>query len=114
MTEPFHKAPTVAEIAAMVAKGEMLLLDVREAAELATTGKAKGALHIPLGILPLKADPKAPDAPISPGRPVAVYCAAGARAGRAMQMLQDLGYGPVVNLGGLGDWVACGGQVERA
>jgi rhodanese-related sulfurtransferase len=114
MTDAFAKIPTLAEIATKVARGEMLLLDVREAAELAASGKARGALHIPLGVLPLKADPQAPDAFIRPGKPVAIYCAAGGRAGRAAEMLQSMGYGPVWNLGGLGDWVASGGQLERA
>jgi rhodanese-related sulfurtransferase len=106
--------PAVAEIAAGVAAGEMVLVDVREAGEIRASGKARGALAIPLGVLALKADPAAPDAMLRPGRPVALYCASGGRSGMAVQMLERMGYGPVWNIGGFGDWVAGGGQVDRA
>ena len=43
----------------MVAKGA-LLLDIRDSAELAATGKAAGALHMPRGSLEFKADPESP------------------------------------------------------
>lgn len=108
------RAPAVPEIAAAVAAGQMVLVDVREAGEVRASGKAKGALHLPLGLLALKADPSAPDAALSPGTPVCVYCASGGRSGMAAQILTRLGYAPVWNIGGLGDWVAGGGQVDRA
>jgi rhodanese-related sulfurtransferase len=111
---PAAPAPTVAEIAERVARGEMALVDVREAGEVRASGKAQGALHIPLGVLALKADPAAPDAVLRPGKPVAIYCASGGRSGMAAQMLGRMGYDPVWNIGGLGDWQAGGGQVERA
>jgi rhodanese-related sulfurtransferase len=92
----------------------MILVDVRETGELRASGRARGALHVPLGVLALKADPSAPDAALSPGKPVCVYCASGGRSGMAAQILTRLGYAPVWNIGGLGDWVAGGGQVDRA
>ena len=42
-------------------QGQLILLDVREKGELSASGTAKGAVHIPLGLLPLKADPRSPD-----------------------------------------------------
>jgi rhodanese-related sulfurtransferase len=95
------------------ATGEITLLDVREVGEVQASGQAQGAIHIPLGLLPLKGDPKAPDfdARLN-GKPVAVYCAAGARAGRAVQFLQAQGI-DAHNIGGFGDWVAAGGPVQR-
>ena len=106
--------PSVAEISAAVDRGEILLVDVREPAELRASGKARGAVNIPLGVLALKADPKAPDAMLKPGKPVVLYCASGGRSGMGAQVLQRLGYAPVWNIGGLGDWHAGGGQVERS
>ena len=44
----------------MVAKGA-LLVDIRDSAELAPTGKAAGAVHIPRGSLEFKADPDVAD-----------------------------------------------------
>lgn len=110
---PAKPAPPVAEIAAAVARGEMYLVDVREAAELRATGKARGALHLPMAVLALKADPQAPDALLKPGKPVVLYCASGARSGMAARMLEKMGYAPVWNLGGLADWARGGGAVER-
>lgn len=93
-------------------RGAIGLLDVREAAEVQASGRAAGAVHIPLSLLPLRADPKAPDfdSRLS-GKPVAVYCAAGARAGRAVDYLQSVGI-DASNIGGFGDWCACGGPVQ--
>jgi rhodanese-related sulfurtransferase len=103
--------PSVEEVKALVAQGKMQLIDVREIAEVRASGKAEGAVVIPLSVLPLKADPKQPDAELKQGVPVVVYCASGARSGRAAQILAELGYGPISNLGGLGDWKAGGGKV---
>lgn len=93
--------------------GRLTLLDVREAGEVSASGTAQGAVHIPLGLLPLKADPKSPDYDRRlAGKPVAVFCAAGARAGRAVALLQQFGH-EAVNIGGFGDWCGCGGPVQR-
>ena len=105
---------SVAEIAAKVASEQMVLVDVRELAEARATGMAEGARLIPLGVLPLKADPRQPGVELPQGLPLAVYCASGARSAMAAQLLRRLGYGPVTNLGGLGDWAAGGGRIVRA
>jgi rhodanese-related sulfurtransferase len=68
---------------------------------------AKGALHIPLPMVPLQAEAK-----IAKGKPVAVYCAVGGRAGMATQALIKLGY-DAHNIGGFADWAAAGGPVSR-
>jgi rhodanese-related sulfurtransferase len=103
--------PSVAEVAAQVAQGTMLLIDVREVAEAKASGVAQGAKLIPLSLLPLKCDPHQPGCELPQGLPVAVYCASGGRSGMAADVLTRLGYGPVVNLGGLRDWAASGGAV---
>ena len=102
---------SVQEVASLVAQGRMQLIDVREIAEVRASGKAKGATVLPLSVLPVKADPRQPDAVLKPGVPVAVYCASGVRSGRAAQLLTQLGHGPVSNLGGLSDWAAGGGKI---
>jgi len=104
---------SVPQAIAMAAKGDIVLLDVREMGEVASSGTAQGAVHIPLGLLPLRADPRGPDydARLS-GKPVAVFCAAGARAGRAVAILEGFGH-EAVNIGGFGDWCGCGGPVQR-
>jgi len=113
--------PRVAAIApadavAQVASGALVLIDVREGMELRASGKARGAVHVPLVVLGGKADPRHPEhlPALSPDRPVALYCASGARSQMAGQMLLRLGYARVYNLGSLADWRAGGGAVVPA
>jgi rhodanese-related sulfurtransferase len=109
-------ATSLADIAVSVAEGRMALIDVREAAEVKSTGKARGAIHIPLGLIPVLADPAAPGCPpdLKAGKPVAVYCASGARSGMAAATLRKLGHAEVTNIGGLSDWRTAGGQIDPA
>lgn len=102
------------EAVGKVAKGEIVLLDVREGMEW-RQGRAKGALHVPMMALKMKCDPSSPEClkELSLEKPVAVYCASGARSHGAAQMLSALGYTHVYNLGGLYDWHAAGGAVVR-
>lgn len=110
---PRVEAISPADAVARAAKGEVTLIDVRELAELRSTGKAKGALHIPLSLIPLKAAPGQadPSLGLSVEKPIVVYCASGGRSGMAGQNLLKMGYKQVYNLGGLGDWRAGGGAV---
>ena len=92
-----------------------LIVDVRDSAELAQTGKIAGALHVPRGSMELKADLTAPsaDKSFAHERPVIVHCAGGGRAALAGKLLKDLGYEKVYNLGGFKDWVEAGGKIEK-
>jgi rhodanese-related sulfurtransferase len=98
----------------MVAKGA-LLVDVRDSAELAQSGKAAGSRHIPRGSLEMKADltGQSADKNFALDRPVIVHCGAGGRAALAGKLLKDMGYEKVFNLGGLKDWAESGGEVEK-
>lgn len=98
----------------MVANGAVLI-DLRDSAELAQTGKAAGAVHIPRGSLEFKADLSSPTAEKSLAfdKPVILHCASGGRAALAGKLLKDMGYQKVYNLGGLKDWVEAGGKVEK-
>jgi rhodanese-related sulfurtransferase len=97
----------------MIAKGA-LLVDVRDGTEVAATGKAVGAIHIPRGLLEFKTDPTAPtaDKNFSTDKTIILHCASGGRAALAGKLLKDMGYEKVFNLGGLKDWVEAGGEVE--
>lgn len=106
---------TPAQAQELIAKGNAVLVDVREAAEVQQSGKAAGAVHVPRGLLEFAADPKAPqhDARFDTEKTVILYCAAGGRAALAGQALKEMGYGEVYNLGGFKDWVDGGGAVEK-
>ncbi|MBC7141928.1 MAG: sulfurtransferase [Rhodobacteraceae bacterium] len=104
-----------ADAVARVAAGELTLIDVRDGNELAASGRAAGALHVPLMVLKMKCDPSSPEclADLSVDRPVALYCASGARSQMAAQMLRAMGYREVHNIGGFYDWQAAGGAITR-
>jgi len=102
-----------AEAIRLSSSGAMTVIDVRGADEVARTGKARGAHHIPLPQIASKGDPRHPEfEPELSGRPIAVYCASGNRSGVAAQVLRSLGHAEVHNIGGLGDWMAAGGAVD--
>ncbi len=90
-----------------------LLLDVREESELVATGTAEGAYHVPRGLLEFRADPESPlhDPELRHDRTVILYCMAGGRAALAGQILQQMGFADVHNLGGFKDWQASGAPV---
>lgn len=97
------------------ANDEIHVIDVREHNEIAMTGKAAGAIHIPLAALRSQADPNSPSLhpSLKQGKPIAVYCASGSRSGMAARLLMSLGHSEVHNIGGLGHWHMAGGQIER-
>lgn len=105
---------TVAEARALVAKGDAVMIDVRDSAEVQQTGKARGALHIPRGSLEFRADATTSyhDPNLRPDKTVILYCAAGSRAALAGKALKDMGYADVRNLGGFKDWADAGGEID--
>ena len=98
-----------------VSDRDALIVDVREAEELAQSGKVAGAIHVARGLLEFKADPASPmhDPAFRRDRTVIVYCAAGGRSALAGIALQALGYASVFNLGALQSWIDSGGAVEH-
>ncbi len=108
--------PTVntAEAQALIDKGA-LVVDIRDSSEIAASGKVPGAIAVQRGLLEFKADPTAPthDPNFRQDRPVILYCASGGRAALAGKTLKDMGYTDVRSLGGLKDWIAGGGAVEK-
>ena len=106
---------TPAQAKEMMAKGNTLVVDVRDAPEVETTGKIAGAIHVSRGMLEFRADPDSPyhDPAFRRDRTVILYCASGGRSALAGKALQDLGYRDVRNLGAFKDWAENGGAVER-
>jgi rhodanese-related sulfurtransferase len=69
------------EAAALIAGGDVLVVDVRDAPELQASGKVVGAVHASRGMLEFRADPESPyhDPAFAPDRTVILYCASGGR-----------------------------------
>jgi rhodanese-related sulfurtransferase len=103
------------EAAALIGADNVLVVDVRDGAELQSTGKIRGAMHVSRGMIEFRADPDSPyhDKAFSRDKTVLVYCASGGRSALAGKSLKELGYNDVRNLGGFKDWLESGGAVEK-
>ncbi|HLH92487.1 MAG TPA: rhodanese-like domain-containing protein [Xanthobacteraceae bacterium] len=106
---------TPAQARDMIAKGDTLVVDVRDAPEVQASGKVAGAVHVSRGMLEFRADPDLPshDKSFAKDKTVILYCGSGGRAALAGKMLKDLGYERVYNLGGFKDWADSGGAVDK-
>lgn len=99
----------------LVASGQAVVIDVRDAPEVEKSGKVAGALHISRGMLEFRADPDSPyhDKTLRKDRPAILYCASGGRSALSGKTLKDLGYAEVYNLGAFKDWVENGGPIDH-
>lgn len=106
---------SVEQVSAEISTGNVLLVDIREAEELATTGMIPGAVHAPRGMIEFYADPASPyhRSEFDPGTRVILYCASSGRSALAVKSLQDLGYSDIGHLdGGLKAWNAANLALE--
>ena len=95
--------------------GQAVLVDVREAEELAASGRIPGSVHVPRGMLEFRADASSPyhQEPFDPSRRIILHCASGGRSALGASTLRSMGYGNVAHLdGGIAAWKAAGKPVE--
>ncbi len=106
---------TPAQAREMMAKGNTLVVDVRDAPELEKSGKVAGAVHHSRGMLEFRADPESPyyDKSFARDKTIILYCASGGRSALAGKVLKDMGYAQVYNMGAFKDWADSGGAVEK-
>lgn len=106
---------TPAEAREMIAKGDTLVVDVRDAPELEKSGKIAGAVHHSRGMLEFRADPESPyyDKNFTRDKTIILYCASGGRSALAGKVLKDMGYSQVYNVGAFKDWADNGGAIEK-
>jgi len=104
-----------AQAQALIASGNALVVDVRDAPEVEKSGKVSGALHVSRGMLEFRADPDSPyhDKNFRRDRAVILYCASGGRSALSGKALKDMGYAEVYNLGAFKDWVENGGEIDH-
>jgi rhodanese-related sulfurtransferase len=102
-----------AEVRDMIGKGNVLIVDVRDAPELAS-GKLKGAVNVSRGMLEFRADPESPfhNPAFQKDKIVLVYCGSGGRAALSGQTLKELGYHSVYNAGGFKELADAGLETE--
>ena len=106
---------TPTEAREMIAKGDTLVVDVRDAPELEKSGKIAGAVHHSRGMLEFRADPESPyyDKNFTSDKTIILYCASGGRSALAGKVLKDMGYSQVYNVGAFKDWADNGGAIEK-
>jgi len=92
----------------------ILVIDVRDAADIAMTGTVPGAINISLGRLTYKADDEVPEDWREPAlsnrsRPIITTCILGPMGALGGKLLQDMGFSNVVILqGGVQAWKDAG------
>lgn len=91
------------------------LIDLREADELAASGKIPGSVHVPRGMLEFRTDPSTPyhaDC-FDPSQRIILHCASGGRSALAAKTLHDMGYENVAHLdGGFKAWTEAGRPLD--
>jgi rhodanese-related sulfurtransferase len=104
--------------AKMQADPSVVVVDVREPEDVKATGAIPGAMNIPLGVLPLRADTELPEN-LREARlqdrntPVITTCAGGGQAALAAKTLKDMGFTNVSMVdGGTRGWKAAGLPTE--
>jgi rhodanese-related sulfurtransferase len=117
VTEALAEVPTISPAEAdqaMRSNPNTLVIDVRDAADIAATGLIPGAVNISLGSLTYKADNEVPQEWRDPklenrARPIITTCESGGMAALAGKLLKDMGFTNVRILkGGTVAWKAAG------
>ena len=107
---------TPAQAREMMDASGTLVIDVRDAPEVAQSGKIAGAIHVSRGMLEFRADPASPyhDRNFDKAKAVIFYCASGGRSALSAKTLKDMGYEHVYNLGAFKDWAESAGAIDTA
>jgi rhodanese-related sulfurtransferase len=102
---------TPRQLAAEIASGQSLVVDIRDVRELWRDGTIPSSRHAPRGMLEFWADPTSEyhREAFDPNRRVVLFCAGGQRSALAATALQDIGYKDVAHLaGGFRAWRQAG------
>src|SRR5436189_6168417 len=107
---------TPTEAQALMTRGDVLVLDVRDPSEVQASGKIKGAVNVSRGMLEFRADPESPyyNPAFQKDKTMLIYCASGGRSALVGKTLKDFGYGAVYNIGGFKELTDAGLETEPA
>jgi len=120
--EAFAQVPAVSPVEARTRLEQdpnLLLIDVRDAADIAMTGSVPGATNISLGSLTYKADHEVPESWRDPAladhsRPIITTCILGPLGALGGMLLHDMGFTNVSILeGGVQGWIDAGFPTEQ-
>ena len=95
--------------------GEAIFIDVRDSADIESTGTIKGSLQIPRGFIEFAADESTPyhNKALSKDREIILVCGAGGMAALTGKTMIEMGYNNVKSVGGIGDWVKANGPIDN-
>ena len=107
---------SAAEAVAMLARPDVVIVDIRDPREVEREGRIPGSFHAPRGMLEFWVDPDSPyHKPVfAEDKTFVIHCASGWRSLLATQVLQRMGLKPVLNMqGGFAAWKEAEGPVEK-
>jgi len=105
---------TYEETCNILKQSNTFIIDVREESEVANFGLIKNAIHIPRGLIEFKIELNSSNNPagINNNSNLLFYCAGGFRSALAANTIKSLGFINVYNIGGFGEWVNNGGEIQ--
>ncbi len=94
--------------------GNALFIDVRDSADITSTGTISNCLRIPRGMIEFVADETSPihNQKLTKDKKIILVCGAGGMAALTGKTLLEMGYAKVKNVGAIGDWIKAGGPTE--
>jgi rhodanese-related sulfurtransferase len=105
----------VETVKGLLARDDVVLIDIRDPRELEREGRMPGAIHCTRGMLEFWIDPESPYAKpfFQEDKTFVFFCAGGWRSALAAKTAHDMGLTPVAHMaGGFGAWKQTGGPVE--
>ena len=95
--------------------GVALFIDVRDSADIASTGTIANCLRIPRGMIEFVADESSPlhNGTLEKNKDIILVCGAGGMAALTGKTLLEMGYTRIQNVGAIGDWIEAGGPIEK-
>ena len=94
--------------------GDSLFIDVRDSADIHSTGTIANCLRIPRGMIEFIADDTSPlhNEKLSKDQEIVLVCGAGGMAALTGKTLIEMGYTKIRNVGAIGEWINGGGPTE--
>lgn len=116
LLEANHNVPRLShgEALELLKSDNTVLIDVREESEVSSLGIIQNAIHIPRGLIEFKIEYDSLTNPsnIRNDSNILFYCAGGYRSALAANTLKGLGFQNVYNIGGFGEWINNGGEIQ--
>ena len=106
---------TPQQVMSAAAKGDVVIVDIRDPREIERDGRIPGAFACTRGMLEFWIDPNSPYAKpaFQQDKKYIFHCAGGMRSALAAKTADDMGLKPVAHMGGgFAAWKEAGGDIE--